>query len=54
MTKEESTGYNTGFASGWLTCKLGDLCCYSRFVQVDSFVLRNPPEPKSPNVIANR
>jgi len=34
---------NTGFASGGVTCKLGALCFYSSSVQVDSFVLRNPP-----------
>jgi len=38
---------NTGFASGGLTCKLGALCFYSSSVQVDSFVLRNPPERKA-------
>jgi len=39
--------YNTGFASGGVTCKLGAMCFYSSFVQVDSFVLRNPPERKA-------
>jgi hypothetical protein len=39
-----STGGNTGFESGGVTCKLGALCFYSSTVQVDSFVLRNPPE----------
>jgi hypothetical protein len=38
---------NTGFASGGLTCKLGAMCFYSSSVQVDSFVLRNPPERKA-------
>ena len=38
------TGANTGFASGGVTCKLGALCFYSSLVQVDSFVLLNPPE----------
>jgi hypothetical protein len=38
---------NTGFASGGVTCKLGALCFYSSAVQVDSFVLRNPPERKA-------
>jgi hypothetical protein len=38
---------NTGFASGGVTCKLGALCFYSSSVQVDSFVLRNPPERKA-------
>ncbi|PSL01236.1 hypothetical protein CLV48_11438 [Cecembia rubra] len=42
-----TTGYNTGFASGGVTCKLGALCFYSNLVQVDSFVLRNPPERKA-------
>ncbi|SFF57802.1 hypothetical protein SAMN04488541_10658 [Thermoflexibacter ruber] len=46
MTKE-STGYNTGFASGGVTCKLGTLCFYSSSMLVDSFVLRNPPERKA-------
>ncbi len=44
-----STGGNTGFASGWLTRKLGALCFYSSSVQVDSFVFRNPPERKARN-----
>lgn len=39
---------NTGFASGGVTCKLGALCFYSSVVQIDSLVLRNPPERKSP------
>jgi len=38
---------NTGFASGGVMCKLGALCFYSSLVQVDSFVLRNPPERKA-------
>ena len=38
---------NTGFASGGVTCKLGALCFYSSSVQIDSFVLRNPPERKA-------
>ncbi len=40
---------NTGFASGGLTCKLEALCFYLAFVQVESFVLRNPPERKARN-----
>lgn len=40
---------NTGFASGGLTCKLEALCFDSSSVQVDSFVLRNPPERKARN-----
>ena len=44
---KKSTGTNTGFASGGVTCKLGALCFYSSLVQVDSFVLRNPPERKA-------
>jgi hypothetical protein len=43
----KKTGATTGSASGGLTCKLGALCFYSSSVQVDSFVLRNPPERKS-------
>ncbi|MFN5308202.1 MAG: hypothetical protein ACK5C0_01955 [Candidatus Kapaibacterium sp.] len=35
--------HNTGFASGGVTCKLGALYFYSSSVQVDSFVLLNPP-----------
>ena len=42
-----TTAHNTGFASGGVTCKLGALCIYSSTVQVDSFVLRNPPERKA-------
>lgn len=41
------TCHNTGFASGGVMCKLGALCFYSSSVQVDSFVLRNPPERKA-------
>ena len=52
MTKEEARTGNTGFASGGLMCKLGALCFYSSSVLVDSLVLRNPPERKAPNVIA--
>ncbi|MBE2189795.1 MAG: hypothetical protein IAE98_10035 [Candidatus Kapabacteria bacterium] len=44
-----TTGYNTGFASGGVTCKLEVLCLYSSSVQADSFVLRNPPERKARN-----
>jgi len=47
MKKEKSTGYNTGFASGGVTCKPGALCFYLSSVLVDSFVLRNPPERKT-------
>ena len=45
-----TTGYNTGFASGGLTCKLGTLCFYSNSVLIDSFLLRNPPERKTTNL----
>jgi len=38
---------NSRFASGGLTCKREGLCSYSALVQVDSFVLRNPPERKA-------
>ena len=44
---QRKTAYNTGFASGGVTCKLGALCFYSSSVLVDSFVLRNPPERKA-------
>jgi hypothetical protein len=44
---KRKTPYNTGFASGGVTCKLGALCFYSSSVLVDSFVLRNPPERKA-------
>jgi hypothetical protein len=44
---QRKTAYNTGFASGGVTCKLGALCFYSSSVQVDSFVLRIPPERKA-------
>ena len=47
MTTEGNTAGNTGFASGGVTCKFGALCYYSSSVQVDSFVLRNPPERKA-------
>ena len=47
MTTEKKTPYNTGFASGGVTCKLGTLYFYLSSVQVDSFVLRNPPERKA-------
>jgi hypothetical protein len=46
-TAERKTAYNTGFASGGVTCKLGALCFYSSLVLVDSLVLRNPPERKA-------
>ena len=39
--------HKTGFGSGEVTCKLGAFCFYSSFVQVDSFVLRNPLERKA-------
>src|SRR5690606_41931820 len=45
--QKEARTANTGFASGGVTCKLGALCFYSSSVQVDSFVLRNPPERKA-------
>ncbi len=45
--QERKTAYNTGFASGGVTCKLGTLCFYLSSVLVDSFVLRNPPERKA-------
>jgi hypothetical protein len=41
------TTANTGFASGGVTCKLGAFCFYSSTVQVDRFVLLNPPERKA-------
>ncbi len=47
--EQRKTAANTGFASGGVTCKLGALCFYSSVVQVDSFVLRNPPERKARN-----
>ena len=46
-TETKTPTANTGFASGGVTCKLGALCFYSSSVQVDSFVLRNPPERKA-------
>lgn len=46
MTKRKK-GYNTGFESGGVKCKLGALCFYSSVVQVDSFVLLNTPERKA-------
>lgn len=41
------TAFNRGFDSGGVTCKLEAMCFYSSSVQVDSFVLRNPPERKA-------
>jgi hypothetical protein len=43
-----STTTNSGLAKGGLTCKLEALCFYSSSVQVDSFVLRNPPLRQAP------
>jgi hypothetical protein len=50
MTRK--TPNNRGFASGGVTCKLEALCFYASVVQVDSFVLRNPPERKAETVIS--
>ena len=50
---KEQRRHNTGFASGGLTCKLGALCFYSSSVQVENFVLRNPPERKALNRYAS-
>lgn len=47
VTDKRTTAYNTGFASGGVTCKLGALCFVSSAVLADSFVLRNPPERKA-------
>ena len=47
VEERRTTTGNTGFASGGVMCKLGALCFYSSSVQVDSFVLRNPPERKA-------
>jgi hypothetical protein len=47
--QRSNTAHNTGFASGGVTWKLEALCFYSSSVQVDSFVLRNPPERKARN-----
>jgi len=44
---KRKAAYNTGFASGGVTCKPGAMCFYSSSVLVDSFVLRNPPERKA-------
>ncbi len=43
MTERNAT-VNINFASSVVTCKLGALCFHSSSVQVDSFVLRNPPD----------
>ncbi len=48
-SEEIITAGNTGFASGGVTCKLETLYFYSSSVQVDNFVLRNPPERKARN-----
>jgi hypothetical protein len=51
LTGQDSTTANTGFASEGVTCPKGRaLCFYSSSVQVDSFVLRNPPFAKPRNV----
>ena len=47
MNRKRKTPYNTGFASGGVTYKLGALCFYSSSVLVDNFELRNPPERKA-------
>lgn len=44
--RPRTTTAKTGFASGGVTCKLGALCFVLSSVQVDSLVLRNPPERK--------
>ena len=49
LLDKRKTAYNTGFASGGVSCKLGALCFYSSVVLADSFVLRNPPERKARN-----
>jgi hypothetical protein len=43
--------HNTGFASGGVKCKIGDLCFYSISVQVDSFCSETRPKAKPENVI---
>lgn len=53
-TTERREATKTGFASGGATCNSvsfwdGVLCFYSSVVQVDSYVLQNPPERKAPN-----
>jgi len=37
--------FNTGFASGGVTCKLGALCFYSSSVLVDPESFRDAPKP---------
>jgi hypothetical protein len=51
--KRKKRPHKTGFASGGVTCKLGALCFYSSSVQVDSLVLRNPPERQALPVVPN-
>jgi len=46
-TDIRKTPYNTGFASGGVTCKIGALCFVSSSVLADSFVLRNLLERKA-------
>ncbi len=41
----KTTPYNTGFASGGVTCKLGALCFYLSFFLVNGEVLRNRHKP---------
>ena len=47
ISTDRKTPANTGFASGGVMCKPGALCFYEIFVNLDSFVLRNPPELKA-------
>jgi hypothetical protein len=42
-----------GFTSGKVTCKLGALCFYFSSMQVESFVLQNPPKPENVSGSAN-
>ena len=49
MTRKAA--YNTGFASGGLTCKLGALCFYSSSVLIDSFGSETRPNAKPENVM---
>ncbi len=49
MNSEKARTGNTGFASSGVMCKLVALCFYSSSEQVDSFVLRKPPERNAQN-----
>jgi hypothetical protein len=52
--RQGSTGGNTGFASGGVTCKLGAFCFVSSVMLVDSFVLPCLPAGREIRFFAKR